>query len=106
MLKPVIDPKLLGTARITPSGSFEAGSYASFALVYTAGHHGIDDSGSLRIVSRFASDQTRPQFEDPTVYNYTTVEPSNNAVLEIRYDPTERKTTSLNSSHSCATSMY
>ena len=48
---------------------------------------GIDDSGSLRVCFRFASDQTRPQFEDPTRPNYTTVEASNNAVLEIRYDP-------------------
>ncbi len=82
-----IPPERLGTAELTPRGEFEAGSYAAFTLTYTAGHHGIDDSGSLRIVFRFASDQIRPQFENPEAPSYTTVEASNNAVLEYRYDP-------------------
>ena len=77
----------LGSVTITPDGEFEAGSYQSFTLTYTAGKFGIDDSGSLRICFRFASDQTRPQFEDPKRPNYTTIEASNNAVLEYRYDP-------------------
>ena len=78
---------LLGRAEVTPTGAFEAGSTVAFTLTYTAGLHGIDDSGSLKIVSRFASDQTRPQFEDPAGFNYTTVEASNDAVLQVRYDP-------------------
>ena len=77
----------LGSATLTPDGDFEAGSYASFTLTYTAGKFGIDDSGSLRVCFRFASDQTRPQFEEPSRPNYTTIEASNNAVLEYRYDP-------------------
>jgi hypothetical protein len=77
----------LGAATITPDGDFEAGSHQSFTLTYTAGKFGIDDSGSLRICFRFASDQTRPQFEDPKRPNYTVIEASNNAVLEYRYDP-------------------
>ncbi len=77
----------LGTATITPDGEFEAGSHQSFTLTYTAGKFGIDDSGSLRICFRFASDQTRPQFEDAARPNYTVIEASNNAVLEFRYDP-------------------
>ena len=63
----------LGSVSISPSGSFEAGSYQTFTLVYTAGKFGIDDSGSMRICFRFASDQTRPQFENPTGPNYTTI---------------------------------
>lgn len=82
-----IPPEELGTATISPDGAFEAGSHQSFTLTYTAGKFGIDDSGSLRICFRFASDQTRPQFEDPARPNYTVVEASNNAVLECRYDP-------------------
>jgi len=82
-----IPPEELGTATITPEGEFEAGSHQSFTLTYTAGKFGIDDSGALRICFRFASDQTRPQFEDPARPNYTVVEASNNAVLEYRYDP-------------------
>jgi len=82
-----IPPHELGHARLSPEGAFEVGSYQSFTLTYTAGKFGIDDSGSLRIVFRFASDQSRPQFEDPARPNYTVVEASNDAVLEVRYDP-------------------
>jgi len=82
-----IEPEIVGSATISPTGSFEAGSYQTFVLEYTAGYHGIDDSGSLKIVFRFAGDQTRPQLDDPARPNYTTVKASNNAVLESRYDP-------------------
>ena len=77
----------LGTATLTPTDDFEAGSCGSFTLVYTAGRYGIDDSGSLRICFRFATDQIRPQFDDPTGVNYTTIAASNDAVLQYRYDP-------------------
>lgn len=86
-LRDPIPPEDLGAVTLTPSGSFEAGSYVSFEFVYTAGKFGIDDSGSLRICFRFASDQTRPQFEDPKRPNYTTVVASNKAVLQYHYDP-------------------
>ncbi len=79
--------ELSGTATIEPSGDFEAGTYTTFTLVYTAGFYGIDDSGSIKVVSRFASDQTKPQFNDPKAPGYTTVTASNNAKLELRYDP-------------------
>jgi hypothetical protein len=56
-------------------------------LVYTAGYFGIDDTGSIKIVQRFASDMGRPQWSDPKAANYTTAEASNGAVLELIYDP-------------------
>ena len=77
----------IGSVTLSPSGSFEAGSYQTFTLVYTAGKFGIDDSGSMRVCFRFASDQTRPQFENPEGPNYTTITASNNAVLQYHYDP-------------------
>ncbi len=76
----------MGHAEISPEGEFEAGSFQSFTLTYTAGYFGIDDTGSLKIVHRFASDMGRPQFTDPKGWNYTTVEASNGAVLEVQYD--------------------
>ena len=82
-----IAPELAGSATIEPGGAIEAGSWATFTLVYTAGFYGIDDSGSIKVVSRFASDQTNPQFDDPGAPGYTTVTASNNAKLELRYDP-------------------
>jgi hypothetical protein len=76
----------MGSAVVEPSGSFEAGSYQEFTLTYTAGYFGIDDTGSLKIVHRFASDMGRPQFDRPDAPNYVTVEASNGAVLHVEYD--------------------
>jgi hypothetical protein len=80
-------PELMGTAVISPTGAFEAGSFQSFTLVYTAGYFGIDDTGSIKIVHRFASDMGRPQWSNPQAANYTTVEASNGAMLDVLYDP-------------------
>src|SRR5207237_8748259 len=77
----------MGTAVIAPLGGVEAGSFQSFTLVYTAGYFGIDDTGSIKIVHRFASDMARPQWSGPQAANYTTVEASNGAVLDVLYDP-------------------
>ena len=48
-------PERIGTAAISPTSKFEAGSFHSFTLVYTAGYFGIDDTGSIKIVHRFAA---------------------------------------------------
>jgi len=79
-------PEKMGRARVEPTGRFEAGSYQSFTVIYEAGYFGIDDSGALKIVHRFASDMGRPQFKDPKAANYVTVEASNGAVLDYEYD--------------------
>ncbi len=80
-------PEKMGSATITPEGQFEAGSFQQFTLTYTAGYFGVDDTGSIKVVHRFASDMGRPQFSDPAAANYTTVEASNGAVLHVEYDP-------------------
>jgi len=76
----------LGLAVLTPGDSVVAGSFASLALCYTAGPFGVDDTGNLRIVHRYATDMGKPQFDDPTAPNYTTVEASNGAVLDYGFD--------------------
>lgn len=86
-LRTPIDTLHLGTAVLDKSGEFDAGTYHSFTLTYTAGRFGVDDSGSIRVVWRFATDQTNPQFDDPTAAGYTEVVASNNAVLQARFDP-------------------
>jgi hypothetical protein len=86
-LRTPIDPSHLGTAVLDKSGEFDAGTYHSFTLTYTAGRFGIDDSGSIRVVWRFATDQTNPQFDNPKAAGYTEVVASNNAVLQARFDP-------------------
>ena len=77
----------MGSAVISPDTPCEAGSMASFELTYTAGYFGIDDTGSLKIVHRFASDMGKMQVHDPQGWNYVSAEASNGAVLELRYEP-------------------
>lgn len=79
-------PERMGSAWVEPAGAVEAGSYQSFTLTYRAGFFGIDDTGSIKVVHRFASDMGRPQFDDPNAPNYVTVEASNGAVLHAEYD--------------------
>ncbi len=79
-------PDLMGSATLEPSGAFEAGSYQSFTLVYTAGAFGVDDTGSVKIGFRFATDFGPVQFDDPKGQGYTTVEASNGAMLECKWE--------------------
>lgn len=79
-------PEKMGVAVVEPVGSFEAGTFQSFTLTYTAGYFGIDDTGSIKVVHRFASDMGRPQFDNPLAPNYVTVAASNGAVLHVEYD--------------------
>jgi hypothetical protein len=79
-------PEKMGTACVSPDGCFEAGSFHEFTVTYTAGYFGIDDTGSIKLVHRFASDMGRPQFDNPLAANYTTVEATNGAILHVEYD--------------------
>lgn len=79
-------PDLMGSAVLTPSGRFEAGSMQSFTLVYTAGTFGVDDTGSIKIGFRFATDFGPVQFTEPKAPGYTTVEASNGATLEAKWE--------------------
>ena len=66
-------PDRMGSATIEPAGEVEAGSYQSFTLTYTAGTFGIDDTGCIKVVHRFASDMGRPQFDHPAAPNFDVV---------------------------------
>lgn len=79
-------PDLMGSARLVPSGSFETGSYQSLTLTYTAGRFGIDDTGSIKVGFRFATDFGPVQFDDQQGPGYTTVEASNGATLEYKWE--------------------
>ncbi len=79
-------PELMGSATLSPTGAFEAGSFQTFTLVYTAGRFGLDDTGSLKIAFRFASDMGALQFDGPEAAGYTTIEASNGAVLEPKWE--------------------
>ena len=79
-------PEHMGSIKLSPPGPFVAGSHAELTLVYTAGTFGIDDTGMLKISWRTTSDMAKPQFDKPQAANFTTVEASNGAVLEVWFD--------------------
>jgi hypothetical protein len=79
-------PKQMGSATLTPAGPFVAGSHVELVLVYTAGTFGIDDTGMVKISWRTTSDMSKPQFDKPQAANFTTVEASNGARLEVWFD--------------------
>ena len=79
-------PDLMGHATLEPSGQVEAGSWQSFTLTYTAGRFGIDDTDSIKIGFRFATDFGPVQFTDPRAPGYTTAEASNGATLDMKWE--------------------
>jgi hypothetical protein len=79
-------PEHMGSIRLSPPGPFVAGSHAELTLVYTAGTFGIDDTGMVKISWRTTSDMSKPQFNKPAAPNFTTVEASNGAKLEVWFD--------------------
>ena len=76
----------IGSAIISRSESVVAGELINFTITYTAGYFGIDDSGSIKICTRFATDMGRPQFTSPDQPNYVSIVASNGATLEYRFD--------------------
>src|ERR1700675_2034161 len=79
-------PEKMGSITLSPSGPFVAGSYAELTLVYTAGTFGIDDTGMVKVSWRTTSDFSKPQFNKLDGPNFTTVEASNGAKLEVWFD--------------------
>ena len=85
-MKPNPLQERVGTAEISRTEPVVAGSFANFTITYTAGYFGIDDTGSVKICTRFATDMGRPQFTAPDQPNYVSIVASNGATLEYRYD--------------------
>ena len=79
-------PEHMGSIKLVTPGPFVAGSHVELVLVYTAGTFGIDDTGMVKISWRTTSDFAKPQFDKPHAANFTTVEASNGAKLEVWYD--------------------
>jgi hypothetical protein len=79
-------PEHMGSIKLVSPGPFVAGSHAELVLVYTAGLFGIDDTGMVKISWRTTSDLSKPQFGAPDAPNFTTVEASNGAKLEVWFD--------------------
>ena len=76
----------LGRVSCSLQGKLVAGSYHTCHLTYIAGFSGIDDTGSIKVVMRYATDCGTPQFDRPKAPNYTTAIASNGTKLQLRYD--------------------
>src|SRR5262245_5486223 len=79
-------PEHMGSIRLSPPGPFVAGSFVELTLTYAAGTFGIDDTGMVKISWRTTSDMSKPQFDNPAAPNFTTVEASNGAKLDLWFD--------------------
>ncbi|MCR9254988.1 MAG: DUF3604 domain-containing protein [Alphaproteobacteria bacterium] len=83
--EPGEDPVLYGSARLDPTGAFEARSLQTFRLIYTVGRFGLDDTGAIKIVHRYPNDWGRLQMTDPAAANYITATASNGTRLHLEY---------------------
>ncbi len=72
-----------GSVQFEPQGRFEVRSLQSFTLTYRVGEYGLDDTGAIKIVQRWTTDQKRVQFDDPTGLNYVTATASNGVQLVL-----------------------
>lgn len=79
-------PEQMGSAVLEAPERIEAGSMQELVLTYTCGTFGIDDTGSIKIGMRFATDMGDAQFDDPSAPGYTTAEASNGAPLTLKWE--------------------
>ena len=86
---------LMGSAKITPQGSFEVGSWQSFKIEYKAGKFGIDDQGGIMIGMRPHFDGSKLQNKNPKKEGYVTVETSTNIPVDFKIE-TRRSIRPLN----------
>ena len=81
--QPGADGADYGSSTFSPEGSFPVRSFQTFTLTYTVGAFGLDDTGAIKIVSRWVADGGRVQFTDPAAMNYVTATASNGATLDL-----------------------
>ncbi len=83
---PTADPRRLGSVSMTPAGPFTVRQVLDLRLVYTVGHHGLDDRGALKVVMRFPGDGGDWQTHDPDGLNFVTVEASRPCGFRVAYE--------------------
>ncbi|MEO1104495.1 MAG: DUF3604 domain-containing protein, partial [Pseudomonadota bacterium] len=76
----------MGSATVSPSGTFQAGSTHPFTLTYTCGRFGIDDRGSLKIAFRAHTDQSPLQSADPSAPGFVCVTTEPPVPIEVKVE--------------------
>ena len=79
-------PSTYGRATIDPTDDVVAGSFGTWTVTLTVGHHGIDDGGRVLIARFGACNWGDPQCERPDAANFTTVHTSGQAQLRAHFD--------------------
>ena len=85
--QPGADPEDRGTASLGSQEPVEIRSFQTVVLTYTVGRFGLDDTGGIKVVQRFANDGGRWQTDDPAAMNYCTARASNGCRLVTRVEP-------------------
>ena len=85
--EPGCDPGDYGSASIRPDAPVEIRSFQTIVLTYTVGRFGLDDTGAIKIVQRFANDGGRWQTGDPAAMNYVTARADNGCGLVLHVEP-------------------
>ena len=86
-MNPTKNPADLGHVELEPTGPFTVRDTVCLTVTFTAGVFGIDDTGAVKLAWRLVSDSGPLQTSDPAAANYVSAEASNDARLDIRYDP-------------------
>ncbi|MCY4609415.1 MAG: DUF3604 domain-containing protein [bacterium] len=85
--EPGADPGDRGRASLECREPVEIRSFQTLRLTYTVGRFGLDDTGGIKVVQRFANDGGRWQTDDPAAMNYCTARASNGCRLVTRVEP-------------------
>lgn len=89
--EPGEDPVLYGSVDISPKGVFEARSLQSFAVTFTVGRFGLDDTGAIKLAFRHSNDWGALQFDDPAAVNYVSAVASNGTPLSLSYTSLDQR---------------
>ncbi len=85
--EPGAGPADRGSASIDVDGPVEIRSFRTIVVSYTVGRFGLDDTGGIKIVQRFANDGGRWQTDDAAAMNYVTAKASNGCRLLLAVEP-------------------
>lgn len=86
----ILTNEYLGNVKMDNIDHVVAGMINTWKITYTVGKYGIDDTGSLKLAWRNPSDWGTPQFSNPKMRGYTSVEVSGNAKIDTALEMFER----------------
>ena len=80
-----LNKEFMGEINLSPQKDVVAGEFSSWIITFKAGEYGIDDGGTIVIAWKSVSDWDTPQFDEPNMPGYTTVETTGDCKLKASY---------------------